>query len=159
MVKEHKRNILIVYSRKGLLHIVNFIHSVIIFSFSLMYLFSYLIPWGHCWLITFSCRFNIFGFSFSMRAKWMWCLLYYLICFTTCWSVQATAQGSVSSFRQAASMPPVLSVQLSRPSHTRWMCRELHGLAKIARAERILPQFCLLAPCGPLPELPTHLLC
>ena len=89
----------------------------------------------------------------------MWCLLRYLICFTTCWFVQANAQGSVSSFRQAASMPPVLSVQLSRPSHTRWMCRELHGLAKIARAERILPQFCVLTPCGPLPELPPHLLC
>ena len=39
------------------------------------------------------------------------------------------------------------------------MCRELHGLAKVARAERILLQFCILAPRGPLPELPPHLLC
>lgn len=33
--------------------------------------------------------------------------------------VQATVQGSVSSFRQAAPMPAVLSVQLSRSSDTR----------------------------------------
>jgi hypothetical protein len=73
--------------------------------------------------------------------------------------VQASVQDPLSPFREAAFLPSVLPLQLSWSSNTGWLCGKLHQPAEITRPECICPQFYVVAPRGPLQELPQCLFC
>ena len=72
--------------------------------------------------------------------------------------VQETTQGPRRSLGEAAVMPPVLPLQLSRQGDTCRVRGELHQHAKIVGDDRVRPQFHVVAARGPLQELPSPLL-